>query len=736
LLTSLEDRVMSTPVDGGLTRRALLQCAGVAAAGIYLLQPGTPPAFSEAAGWANDDYWAFADRMQSLLEPSWDEGRGAYYPRGFAGQTSHNASLLYTHAAAARAGHTGACRQDARARALLARLCASPPWRPTLTGTGGGGCPTAQPTATASAPQPHACGWGASLNGTDRQHVVIDTAVVRGLAQAYFARAELGLSGAECDLIRDRIAKAANSTFYAYPALRLNQINWPIEIYAQADAVLGSQHLLQHDCRLQLGHFADALTHPVSGMRSANTGPGYRFHYLPQYGPSHPANLDSAEYATIVCGALLFYGQARTAGMAALEGGQLARLRAWVERVLCGYWTHAGYLNWDTGLGFSRWQQVKKPPLCQQSLLAIALSPHFQPDPAYGRWARYMFDRGLELFDRIVAERHGLPPQVMFGVKRTPSAAGDSELAIGRLQANAAQACVLGLARVRSEQPPPLYAYDPDIGRLAITTPAYNTAIVAVNQGAFPYGGVELARLFDGDQRVAANIGGRPPASFGVVVRNRRTGHQTATQRGRLHPDLAHPPLRLVKAPRGAVEHPRAYPRRAYAGPFQRLEAVGSTHGPGVEIHTRHRFTRDYVQTWWRILASGSDDPHDVSVLFPSTGDDVTVTARLRDGQSVVLGRGGTLKLADVAWLHIGGEQCGYVVVPRSASLPGRVRLIHPNPQASAPRPGPTVRFELIRDARLRSLTASVRIAPARGLDAAATVSRALGAGAAVSPDP
>jgi hypothetical protein len=64
------------------------------------------------------------------------------------------------------------------------------------------------------------------------QHAVVDTAVVRGLAQAYMARSALELSDGAVGLIRDRIAKSANSTFYAYPALRLNQINWPIEIYA------------------------------------------------------------------------------------------------------------------------------------------------------------------------------------------------------------------------------------------------------------------------------------------------------------------------------------------------------------------------------------------------------------------------------------------------------------------------------------------------------------------------
>ena len=80
--------------------------------------------------------------------------------------------------------------------------------------------------------------------------------------------------------------------------------------------------------------------------------------------------------------------------------------------------------------------------------------------------------------------------------------------------ANAARAVEAGLGRARASRPPALYAYDPDIGRLAVTTPAYNTAIVAVNQRAFPYGGIDLARLFDGKQEIAANIGGTPPASL------------------------------------------------------------------------------------------------------------------------------------------------------------------------------------------------------------------------------
>ena len=85
--------------------------------------------------------------MQVLLEPSWSAAHTAYIPASDGGETSHNANVLYTHAAAARAGHTGPARQDERARLLVARLCASPPWRANLPGSHSG-CPSAQPKAS------------------------------------------------------------------------------------------------------------------------------------------------------------------------------------------------------------------------------------------------------------------------------------------------------------------------------------------------------------------------------------------------------------------------------------------------------------------------------------------------------------------------------------------------------------------------------------------------------------
>ena len=120
--------------------------------------------------------------------------------------------------------------------------------------------------------------------------------------------------------------------------------------------------------------------------------------------------------------------------------------------------------------------------------------------------------------------------------------------------------------------------------------------MIAVNQGSFPYGGVELARFFDGDQRVAANIGGRPAASFGVVVHDGRSGQETASSAA------ASTPIWRTRRSGSSTrrEAPGASARLSDAGlcgPVPPAGAVGSTYGRGVGIHTRHGFTADYVQT-------------------------------------------------------------------------------------------------------------------------------------------
>ena len=327
-------------------------------------------------------------------------------------------------------------------------------------------------------------------------------------------------------MIADRIHRVARTHFWRWPTIRLNQVNWYALMYAADATVSGSPTLLRRDMRAQLARF-------VSGPR--NFGPGLRFQYLPQFGSSRARQrrLGRVREHRAVVPALLQPGAA-TRGWRRCRAPAAASIRRWIRRAMAGYWTHAGYMNWDSGLGFERWHQAKKLGLAQQALIGIAQTPRLQPGREWGRWAKWMLDRGLRFYERLPVREAGLPDPVLFQLFTVPQTVGSARLAAVRLEANAARAVEAGLGRMRGERPPSLYAYDPDIGRLAITTPAYNTAIVAVNQRAFPYGGIELARLFDGEQEVAAGIGGRAPAAFGLLVREPSGRRVFASQTGRL----------------------------------------------------------------------------------------------------------------------------------------------------------------------------------------------------------
>ena len=277
-----------------------------------------------------------------------------------------------------------------------------------------------------------------------------------------------------------------------------------------------------------MARFCDGIPRALTPGGSPNLGPGYRFHYLPHRAPTHPFNLDSAEYASETCHFILYHEQAVRAGMALLAPEHYRLLRAWVEHIVCAYWTHGGYLNWDTGYGFKRWHAGRTWALAQQGLLAIAVSPRFHTRPEIGSWAKYMFDRGLALYERLsreAADAKGIAPVEPLRRERLAARARAS----GRCSPRACRRTRRapwrsGWAAMGAGEPPPLYSFDADIGRLTITTPRYSTAVLPVNQQAFPYGGMELCRLYDGDQRVVSNVGGRPWASFGVLVRDRRQG--------------------------------------------------------------------------------------------------------------------------------------------------------------------------------------------------------------------
>ena len=652
-------------------------------------------ASSPAPASAYDDagYLDYADRMQERLDGTWDEQRGLYEPGGGGVDALVNAGLLLTHSVAAQAGHEGPARADHRARLIARALVTAPVFLDD------------RPPRPPAGSQVHVPGWSSSMstsNGT--QHLVFDAEIVDGLVHAWKARRALGLPDETARLIADRIHRVARSRYWRWPTVRLNQVNWYALIYAADATVTGNPTLLRHDLRAQLVRF-------VFGSR--NFGPGLRFQYNPQAAPSIRSNVDAAEYANIVLSFLRFYNQARHAGMAPLPRAGRGLIRRWIRRAMAGYWTHAGYLNWDSGLGFERWHQAKKLGLAQQALIGIARTTPLQPGREWGRWAKWMFDRGLRFYERLPVHQAGLPDPVLFELFKVPQTVGSARLAAVRLEANAARAVEVGLGRMRGERPPSLYAFDPDIGRLAITTPAYNTAIVAVNQRAFPYGGIELARLFDGEQDVAAGIGGRGPAAFGLLVRDPRGRRVFSSQTGRSRVDPNVTPVRLTRAPSGTGASARTPPGKVFAGPFHDLRARGVLIAGRFRAVTSHRFRPASIETRWRLTRLRGRARLSASALMPSWGGGARVVAVLRDGTRVSV-RSRAVKLARVGHFEVISRHSGYTVLPLRRPPGAVARVMVPSRQSSAPDPGPTLAVELARGATWRRAAFAVRIVVAR----------------------
>jgi hypothetical protein len=659
----------------------------------------TAPPFSD------DDYWAFTDRLAAALDSRWDADKGAY--RSIGGTDAgveynirYNAQLLLVHSVAALKQHDGPSRRDVRARALVDRLTHSPAWGPTGKNT--------------NVHRPAVC-WSTDVFSGLRGHMSLDSKVAEALTFAWRARKPLGLSPGAVKSIARRIDQCAHKRLWRYPSLTGNQFNWFSELYASDAAVTGNGALLRKDYRAQLVRFADAIEHPMRKRRSPNLGPGYQFHYHPELSGTAAINLDSPEYANIVAQGLQYYDDALRRGMHPLPGHSLRLIRAWVSRILGGYWTHGGYLNWDTGLGKARWNSAQYWAFAQEGLQGLAVSPRFWPRKEYGRWTKDVFDRGLLLYLRL-ANQAGTPiaPSKMWGIT---SDMEEFDCYTTRMMANAARAIAYGMGSMPASDPPPLYSFDYDTGRLAVSTPAYSTALVPSNRGAFPYGGLDPVRLFGPGQHPVGSLGGVPPEALGVVVRNSAGKELLATSRSQ-HAGVGRP-LSLIASPRGKVTRPRAYPVEPYAGPFKRLEALGRVRNGPLSITAHHTFTATSILSRWQVTCARATCDDRIILHFPTYGSDAAIDAILKSGTRVRLGGPGAdaaaaVAAGDVARLVL-GTQPGYSVELSVIQAEAELKMVDATKQKTNPTPGPTLAIELSLPVGFKSRTLEARILPGVG---------------------
>jgi len=433
--------------------------------------------------------WRFVDTQLKPLDRLWIRRRGVYDRSPLLLQ----AVMLQVHAEALAVHAPGAVRRDERIAPLIRRIL-----RPGTLRT-----KVARP-ASRVVNIPHVPGF----YNDNTQHFSIDPPVVLALARAWQVRWQAHLSRELAAKARAAVLLVAQSRFYRWPSVRFGQLNWWTDVEAAA-AMVGRKDILARDYPRQLNRLARASRRQVGTMLTAqlNAGLGWRYNAR-QPADSLRNRTSTSEYGALAISAIRHQSEARAAGMAPLPITTQRFVRTWSCRVLAGEWTHAGYLNWDSGLGSQREHLARYWAHALSGLYALATAPRSLRCAAdSNKWAGWMFQRALDRYARLAAESPtGLlapRPWGMTGPFSDP--VRDPPLAAARVLAVAVRYAAV---HPRPVQPPNLAAHDPDIRRIAVTTPHYATALHGVGT-PMTRGGLGLSRLHAPDGDLLAPI--RPP---------------------------------------------------------------------------------------------------------------------------------------------------------------------------------------------------------------------------------
>ena len=402
---------------------------------------------------------------------------------------------------------------------------------------------------------------------------------------------------------------------------------------------------------------------------STNLNAGMGLHYLPQRSRVATANeTPPSEYGNILLTVLGSYDTAVAHGMRPLPGSLVNVARRWQTRVLYGDWTHAGYLNWDTGLGFERWHLRRYWGWAAEGLVTIATARRLRASPAVAGEAKQTLDAALRLYLSFRSDASSGSMSTSFGVLSTAAdAVGDQRLVPARFAAIAARAATAGLGKAAATpRAPAVYGYDPDVSRLAVST-RRDAAIVAPST-LVGNGGAELSRFYDSTGRPVSGTGGSGPSSTSFGLRVTRGNRVLAeTQPGRAWP--AHAASLRAAVPSGG-------------GRFNRLRSTATVVGTGaVKVGVEHVFDADGIRVRHTVLGARGAT---ATLRFPAYGP-ATFTSRGGFGPELPIPAAG---LPAGHTLHVRLLSGRGYTIHFSPSLPAgsTVRVVNARPARSAPR--------------------------------------------------
>ncbi len=594
---SVVARALATPL-------ALLSLGALPMAAHAQTAAPTSPAANPASSIdATPDPWKLGDDIGGRVDGRWNAARGVYVnERGFP-DTRMNTLLLQLHSMAALAGHNGTIRHDDRIVPMV-RTLTQPPvlvlrnLRPRQIGH-----------------FPHAPAWTPAIGEDPEQavlHPSIDTSAVRALTAAWRARNVIGMEKADADRIAQVLVELAQSPFYRSPSRALNQINWHAEVYSAALEVAGDTSVLK-DYREQLMWFADYAHRNAYPGGSPNLTSGGGFRYLPNRKANAQLNkIETTEYGNLALSALGMYQAAIRAGMPPLPQQELATLQAWSRHMLLGSWTHAGYPNWDTGLGTKRRHLRQYWAWSLDGLMTASGPDALLGYPKQRAYARSIAQHGIALYLETawkpeMSQVGGpLPSKTSFDAPNGFTVGSGNEL-IGPLRFAVLDASLDGRFQdVGPDLPPNWMAHDKETGRFAFSTPAYNGAILPTRAGQ-SQGGIEPVRLFDSEMHPLTALGGRGTGSLGLSIISGgvvRVDTEPATPTRQSTRDV-----RLVaKADNTASSFGTS------------MEATANASSTGGRIELRHRLTTTGFDTTYRLarVVRGSE----IALRVPVWGQD------------------------------------------------------------------------------------------------------------------
>lgn len=641
------------------------------------------------------DFWAMSDAAVMPLDGFWDVGRGGYVaPRNVADRGAMrvrtNAEMLLVHAHAARAGHQGSSQRPDRIEPLV-RLLTGRMYLETLDGKV---TPTYRDGRSVTA---HAPGFSDAGGNTSTMHQSLDAVVMRALAAAWVVRDQVGLSEEARWLIQDRVKAVALSPFWRFPSRLLNQINWNSDVYSAYTTVTGDPTLMRKDYREQLVWFAERARKQAYPKGTSNLASGFGFHYTPNRGTdTHLNQVDTSEYANIALGALAHLDQAGSVGMAPLPATVHSTLQRWMRRVVYGSWTASGYLNWDSGKGIDRIH------LTQYWLLALrGFGTALEGSKSSGLLsdqqpvARQMAAQAMALYRRRALENGSvILPASSFGFAGSSLVSDnfDGTTGTARFASTASELALLGLeprANRKSNPMPDAYSHDQSLGRLAITTSRYATAVVRPWSG-LRSGGIEPSRIIDARGRAVTGLGGQTSGTLALSL-TAGGGQILTTQPGRYRASQS-----KLRVPKDDIDR-SATLRSA-------LVATAMDSAANLSLDLEHRFDTKSIATRYR-LDNRRKQRVEATLRVPTYGS--RIAGSLRVGQALsraTLQRGLKVTSPDGARFTV-----------RFTGLPGAARgkVVRGTKQIGNPDPGPELRVTFRLPKGKTTIRRTLIVAPA-----------------------